>query len=87
MQFSSVLLAAATIAAANAAKFGMGPAYFQTPYTAGTSVMNITWSDADGDATILLKNGVATDLKTVLTIACKKYGSRADGLANQDQLD
>lgn len=31
----------------------------------------ITWTDADGAVTLLLKDGSSTDLKTVSTIACK----------------
>jgi hypothetical protein len=39
---------------------------------AGTA-FDITWTDATGPVTLLLKDGPATALQTVLTIACK-YG-------------
>lgn len=70
MQFSSVLLAAAAFALANAVQFTMSASFFSTAISAGSTV-NITWSGASGPVTLLLKNGPATNLQTVSTIASK----------------
>lgn len=35
-----------------------------------------TWSDAEGEVTLLLKDGPSNDLDTVTTIACK-FGSQS----------
>jgi hypothetical protein len=37
------------------------------------TAFDITWTDASGPVTLLLKGGSSSDLVTVLTIACK-YG-------------
>lgn len=37
------------------------------------SPFTITWTDAEGDVTLLLKDGPSTNLATVSTIACKFY--------------
>lgn len=67
MQFSSVLVAAAALAVAKAAQFTNTPAQFVGVAT-GTP-FDLTWSNATGPVTLLLKNGASTDLKTVETIA------------------
>lgn len=33
----------------------------------------ITWSDADGDVTLLLKDGPSNNLGTIATIACESH--------------
>lgn len=68
MQFSLAVVAAAAFALTEAAMFTMPPQSF-VGIKAGTA-LNITWSGASGPATILLKNGPATALKTAATIAC-----------------
>jgi hypothetical protein len=70
MLFSSALLAAATLAIADAAQFTMSASFFASPIVAGSTV-NITWADASGPVTILLKDGLATNLQTVSSIASK----------------
>ncbi|RDL38568.1 uncharacterized protein BP5553_02908 [Venustampulla echinocandica] len=65
MQFSSLFLAAAALAAVNAAVELTNSAY---NITAG-STFTITWSASAGPVTLTLKNGPSTDLKTVSTIA------------------
>jgi len=74
MQFSSVILAAATLAVAKAVMFTNTAAQLDS-VTAGTP-FNITWADASGPVTLLLKDGSATNLQTVLTIQSKSL-SRA----------
>jgi len=69
MQFSSLLLAAATLAIAQAVEFTNTAAQLEA-ITAGTPV-NITWTDASGPVTLLLKDGDANNLQTVLTIQSK----------------
>jgi hypothetical protein len=66
MQFSSVLLAGAALAVAQAAQFTMTASQFVSVKT-GTA-FDITWSNATGAVTLLLKNGASNDLKTVATI-------------------
>jgi hypothetical protein len=70
MHFTSVLVAAATFAAAQAAKIGNAPASF-VGVTAG-STLNITWFDATGPVSLLLKKGPATALTNVATISSKQ---------------
>ena len=69
MQFTTALFAAAALAVANAVQFTMGPAVFQAVQAGET--LDITWANATGPVTILLKNGLAGNLQTVSTIACK----------------
>lgn len=69
MQFSSVLLAAATLAVAKAVMFTNTAAQLEG-VTAGTPV-NITWSGASGPVTLLLKDGDPTNLQTVEIIQSK----------------
>jgi hypothetical protein len=69
MQFSSILLAAAAFALSNAAQFTNTAASFDG-ITVGKAV-NLTWDDASGPVTLILKNGDPSDLQTVSTIASK----------------
>jgi hypothetical protein len=69
MQFSSVLLAAATLAVAKAVQFTNNAAQLEA-ITAGTA-FNITWSGASGPVTLLLKDGDPSNLQTVETIQGK----------------
>jgi hypothetical protein len=69
MQFSSLLLAAATLAVAKAVQFTNTAAQLEA-ITAGTP-FNITWADASGPVTLLLKDGDPSNLQTVLTIQSK----------------
>ncbi|KAE8447517.1 hypothetical protein EG329_010647 [Mollisiaceae sp. DMI_Dod_QoI] len=73
MQFSSVLFAAAALAVANAAQFTMTASQFVSVKT-GTA-FDLTWSNATGPVTLLLKNGPANDLKTVETIGSGLTGT------------
>jgi hypothetical protein len=70
MQFSSVLLAAAAFVLTNAAQFTNPPQSF-VGITVGKPV-NVTWDNASGPVTLLLKNGDPNSLKTVSTLASKK---------------
>lgn len=78
MQFSSVLLAAATLAVAQAVQFTNTASQLEG-ITAGTPV-NITWADASGPVTLLLKDGPSTNLQTVLTIQSKSFSERGKEL-------
>jgi hypothetical protein len=69
MQFSSALLAAVILAVAKAVEFTNTAAEFEA-ITAGTP-FNITWTDASGPVTLILKDGPANNLQTVLTIQSK----------------
>ncbi|CZR54223.1 uncharacterized protein PAC_04106 [Phialocephala subalpina] len=73
MQFSSVLLAGAALAVAQAAQFTMTASQFVSVKT-GTA-FDITWSNATGAVTLLLKNGASNDLKTVATIGSGLTGT------------
>jgi hypothetical protein len=74
MQFSSALLAAAILAVAKAAQFTNTAAELSN-ITANDPV-TLTWTGAAGPVTLLLKDGPATNLQTVLTIGSKSL-SRA----------
>jgi hypothetical protein len=69
MQFSSALLAATILAVTKAAQFTNTAAEFDA-ITAGTP-FNITWADASGPVTLILKDGPINNLQTVLTIQSK----------------
>lgn len=77
MQFCNVFLAAAAFALTSAqtstggVEFTMDAAFFAKTYSAGTSQMNLTWDMNSGPVNLLLKNGLATNLQTVATIASK----------------
>lgn len=66
MQFSSLLVAAAAFALANAAAKFTNPSF--NSVTAGKT-FNITWEGASGPVTLTLKNGPTTALNTVSVIA------------------
>ncbi|ATZ46875.1 hypothetical protein BCIN_02g02210 [Botrytis cinerea B05.10] len=70
MQFSTLFLAAAAATLASAVK--LTNADFAV--TAG-SPFNITWADAEGPVTLLLKNGPSTSLTTVSTIGSGLTGT------------
>ena len=74
MQFSSALLAAAILAVAKAVEI-TNTATELANITAGVPV-TITWSGAEGPVTLLLKDGPATNLQTVMSIGSKSL-SRA----------
>jgi hypothetical protein len=69
MQFSSALLAATILAVTKAAQFTNTAAEFEA-ITAGTP-FNITWADASGPVTLILKDGSTDNLQTVLIIQSK----------------
>ncbi|KUJ11202.1 uncharacterized protein LY89DRAFT_700450 [Mollisia scopiformis] len=73
MQFSSLFVAAAALAVANAAQFTMTASQFVSVKT-GTP-FDLTWSNATGAVTLLLKNGAANNLQTVETIASGLTGT------------
>lgn len=69
MQFSKVLIAAATFALANAVPtFTMNPSFGSETYLAGSSVLGLTWSGATGPVTLYLVEGPSSALNTVATI-------------------
>ena len=74
MQFSSALVAAAMLAIAKAVEITNTAAELSN-ITAGVPV-TITWSGAQGPVTLLLKDGPASNLQTVLSIGSKSL-SRA----------
>jgi hypothetical protein len=74
MQFTKFLVAAAAFAVAKAqVEFTMNPDFFTASYTAGVSVMNLTWHLNSGPVTLKLMNGPATNLSLVDTIMSKKF--------------
>jgi hypothetical protein len=69
MQFTKLLIAAAAFVVANAqVEFTMNADFFATSYTAGVSVMNLTWHLNSGPVTIKLVTGPATNLSLVEAI-------------------
>ncbi|KAF5876027.1 putative extracellular matrix protein [Botrytis fragariae] len=70
MQFSTLFLAAAAATLASAVKLTNS----NFAVTAGTP-FNITWSDAEGPVTLVLKNGPSTALTTVSTIGSGLTGT------------
>ncbi|KAE9373170.1 hypothetical protein N431DRAFT_373457 [Stipitochalara longipes BDJ] len=70
MQFTSILLTAAVFALAHAqgVEFTMNSTFFGTSYTAGSSVLDLTWDQNSGPVTLKLMNGAATNLTLVNVI-------------------
>lgn len=66
MQFSTLAVLSAFVAAAQAVNFTV--LVFST-VTAGKP-FELSWAGAEGPVTILLKNGSPLDLQTVSTVAC-----------------
>jgi hypothetical protein len=68
MSVFNILFAVAALTLANAAQFTMPSSTIAGGVTTG-SPFDITWNDASGTVTILLKSGPASSLSTVSTIA------------------
>jgi hypothetical protein len=68
MQLFSILLAVAAPNLVYAVQFTGPASVFESGLTTGIP-FDITWDDANGAVTLLLKNGLATNLQTVITIA------------------
>ncbi|KAN0098807.1 hypothetical protein V8E51_014470 [Hyaloscypha variabilis] len=80
MQFTTVLLAAAAFALASAqgVEFTMNSSFFATSYTAGVSVLDLTWDQNSGPVTLKLMNGAATNLTLVEVIETDVTGTSYD---------
>ncbi|PQE24815.1 extracellular matrix protein [Rutstroemia sp. NJR-2017a BVV2] len=70
MQFKNIFLAASAFAGALAVQFTNS----NFDLTAGQA-FTLTWSDAEGPVTVLLKDGASTDLKTVQTLGSGLTGN------------
>jgi hypothetical protein len=68
MQLFSTLFTFAALTLANAVQFTGPASIFEAGLTSGIP-FDITWDDANGTVTLLLKNSPAVDLQTVITIA------------------
>jgi hypothetical protein len=68
MPIFNILFAVVALALVNAAQFTMPSSVIAGGVTTGSS-FDITWDDANGTVTILLKSGPASNLSTVSTIA------------------